>query len=113
MPLPWETLLPFAIVVAMFGISGAGLATSAYVANGYKPKRWALDVWDNVRSFYCSQSPAQAIYHPLTYSIHATEQQMMRRDERLTNVWRGQTDAPRAPKGYELSSRWRLEKKIL
>ncbi|KAJ6259783.1 hypothetical protein Dda_5424 [Drechslerella dactyloides] len=46
MPVPWETILPFAIVVAMFGISGTGLATSAYVANGYKPKRWALDVWD-------------------------------------------------------------------
>ncbi|KAK6344141.1 hypothetical protein TWF696_007784 [Orbilia brochopaga] len=86
MPLPWETLLPFAIVVAMFGITGAGMSTSAYVNNGYKPKRWALDVWDN---------------------------QMMRRDERLTNAWRGQTDAPRAPKGYEVTSRWRLEKKIL
>ncbi|EPS42759.1 hypothetical protein H072_3274 [Dactylellina haptotyla CBS 200.50] len=47
MPLPWETLLPYGIVIVMFGITGAGLSTSAYVQNNYKPKRWNLDVWDN------------------------------------------------------------------
>ncbi|KAK6538043.1 hypothetical protein TWF694_010935 [Orbilia ellipsospora] len=85
MPVPWEALLHYGIVIGMFGITGAGLSVSAWYQNGRKPKRWALDTWDN---------------------------QMMRRDHRLTNYWRGQVDEARAPEGFELSSRWRLEKRI-
>ncbi|KAK6357390.1 hypothetical protein TWF718_001702 [Orbilia javanica] len=85
MPVPWETLLPFGLVIAMFTVSGAGMSTVSYIAEGYKPRRYNTDIWDH---------------------------QMMRRDQRLTNIHRGQSDAPKAPRGFELSSQWRLEKRI-
>ncbi|KAK6362962.1 hypothetical protein TWF730_000411 [Orbilia blumenaviensis] len=47
MPVPWETILPFGLVVAMFTISGAGMSTVSYIAEGYKPRRFNTDIWDH------------------------------------------------------------------
>ncbi|KAF3312994.1 hypothetical protein TWF173_006379 [Orbilia oligospora] len=54
MPVPWETLLPFGLVIAMFTISGAGMSTVSYVAEGYKPRRYNTDIWDH-RTIRCAE----------------------------------------------------------
>ncbi|KAF3801694.1 hypothetical protein GCG54_00014910 [Colletotrichum gloeosporioides] len=52
MPVPFETLIPYGIMVAtlrsvqMFGITGTGLHVIKYVQNGGKKPRWGLDQWD-------------------------------------------------------------------
>ncbi|KKA27765.1 hypothetical protein TD95_004449 [Thielaviopsis punctulata] len=46
MPVPFEALLPYAIVTAMFGATGAGLGAVKYWQNGWKTPRWSLDEWD-------------------------------------------------------------------
>ncbi|KAL8371099.1 hypothetical protein RB595_001112 [Gaeumannomyces hyphopodioides] len=81
MPVPFETLIPYAIITAMFGVSGAGVATVKYMQNGGKRARRSIDQWDR---------------------------QMMDRDRRLTGFLRGQSDNPIAPPGFELNNPWRV-----
>ncbi|KAF6834401.1 hypothetical protein CMUS01_06174 [Colletotrichum musicola] len=81
MPVPFETLIPYGIMVAMFGITGTGLAVIKGIQNGGKKPRWGLDQWDRV---------------------------MMDRDRRLTGDLRGQTDNAEAPPGFELNNPWRV-----
>ncbi|KAL8417517.1 hypothetical protein RB594_001255 [Gaeumannomyces avenae] len=81
MPVPFETLIPYAIITAMFGVSGAGVATLRYMQNGGKRARRSIDQWDR---------------------------QMMDRDRRLTGLLRGQSDNPIAPPGFELNNPWRV-----
>ncbi|KAK2075123.1 hypothetical protein P8C59_009275 [Phyllachora maydis] len=85
MPVPFETLIPYGIIIAMFGVTGAGLSKIKHMQNGGKRARRSLDQWDR---------------------------QMMDRDRRLTGFLRGQTDSPMAPLGYELNNSWKLEKRI-
>ncbi|KKY35671.1 hypothetical protein UCDDA912_g04278 [Diaporthe ampelina] len=85
MPVPFETLIPYGIILAMFGVSGVGLANIKYYQNGGKRARRSLDQWDR---------------------------QMMNRDRRLTGFLRGQTSNPVAPDGYELNNPWRVERRI-
>lgn len=85
MPVPFEALIPYAIVVAMFGVTGGGLAIVKGMQNGGKRARRGLDAWDR---------------------------QMMDRDHRLTGYLRGQTDNPTPPVGFELNNPWKLEKRI-
>ena len=65
MGVPFEALIPYAIVIGvrlcdgflkvlkvdhcqkMFGVSGAGLAGIKYIQNGGKGPRYSLDKWDN------------------------------------------------------------------
>ncbi|RFU27728.1 hypothetical protein B7463_g8608, partial [Scytalidium lignicola] len=89
MPVPFETLLPYGIMLAMFGITGAGLSKIRHMQNGGKRARRSIDQWDR------------------------TWQQMMDRDRRLTGFLRGQTDEPNAPPGFELNNPWRVEKRII
>ncbi|KAI6409022.1 hypothetical protein MCOR23_001149 [Pyricularia oryzae] len=46
MPVPFETLIPYAIITAMFGISGAGISTVRWYTNGGKRPRRSIDQWD-------------------------------------------------------------------
>ncbi|KAK1832505.1 hypothetical protein QBC39DRAFT_71813 [Podospora conica] len=85
MPVPFETLIPYAIITAMFGVSGAGMSAIKYYQNGGKRTRRGIDQWDRV---------------------------LMDRDRRLTGDIRGQTDAPTAPDGFELSNPWRVEDRM-
>ncbi|KAG9233365.1 hypothetical protein BJ875DRAFT_535424 [Amylocarpus encephaloides] len=85
MGVPFEALIPYGIMVAMFGISGAGLSKIRSMQNGGKPARHSIDQWDR---------------------------QMMDRDRRLTGFLRGQTDIADAPVGFELNNPWRLEKRF-
>ncbi|KAG5764125.1 hypothetical protein H9Q72_007798 [Fusarium xylarioides] len=82
MPVPFEALLPYAIMIGMFGISGTGLAVVRNWRNEGKRPRYSVDQWDR---------------------------QMMDRDRRLTGTLRGQTDKPEAPLGFELNNPWKLE----
>ncbi|CZR42209.1 hypothetical protein FPRO06_08349 [Fusarium proliferatum] len=82
MPVPFEALLPYAIMIGMFGISGTGLAVVKNWQNEGKRPRYSVDQWDR---------------------------QMMDRDRRLTGTLRGQTDKPEAPLGFELNNPWKLE----
>ncbi|ELR05093.1 hypothetical protein VC83_00178 [Pseudogymnoascus destructans] len=85
MGVPFETLIPFAIMLTMFGITGAGLSKVRAMQNGGKRGRHSVDQWDS---------------------------QMMDRDRRLTGFLRGQTGSAIAPLGFELNNPWRLEKKF-
>ncbi|KAL1652247.1 hypothetical protein SLS58_000374 [Diplodia intermedia] len=86
MPVPFEALIPYGIMLAFFGASGAGMAKLKTLQNGGNRTRHSLDAWDRV---------------------------MMERDRRLTGYLRGQTDKPEAPDGFELNNPWKLEKRIL
>ncbi|KAK4109767.1 hypothetical protein N656DRAFT_318980 [Canariomyces notabilis] len=84
MPVPFETLIPYGIIIAMFGVTGAGLNKVKNWSSGGKKHRWSIDQWDR---------------------------QMMDRDRRLTGHLRGQTDNPIAPPGFELNNPWRVERR--
>jgi len=83
MPVPFEALIPYAIMTGMFVISGTGLSMIRWANNGGKPMRRSVDIWDK---------------------------QMMERDRRLTGFLRGQSDQPVAPAGFELNNPWKIEK---
>ncbi|KAH6617863.1 hypothetical protein B0J18DRAFT_263112 [Chaetomium sp. MPI-SDFR-AT-0129] len=85
MPVPFESLIPYGIIVVMFGVSGAGLNKIKNMQSGGKRHRWSIDQWDK---------------------------QMMDRDRRLTGYLRGQTDNPIAPPGFELNNPWRVERRM-
>ncbi|BDD58331.1 hypothetical protein MAP00_003617 [Monascus purpureus] len=52
MGVPFEALIPYGIVVAMIGVTGAGLSVVKHFANDGKKARWNLDTWD--RQSRCS-----------------------------------------------------------
>ncbi|MCJ1354211.1 MAG: hypothetical protein MMC33_004198 [Icmadophila ericetorum] len=85
MGVPFEALIPYAIILGMFGFTGAGLSQIRYMQNGGKRARHSIDQWDK---------------------------QMMDRDRRLTGYLRGQTDNVKAPEGFELNNPWRVERRI-
>jgi len=85
MGVPFEALIPYGIMLTMFGVTGAGLSKIRHMQNGGKRARHSIDAWDR---------------------------QMMDRDRRLTGMLRGQTDRPEAPAGFELNNPWRLERRF-
>ncbi|KAL1856581.1 hypothetical protein Plec18167_007294 [Paecilomyces lecythidis] len=86
----------------MFGVTGAGLTVSKYLSNEHKKARWNRDAWDRVSA----QSRIALV--PYTNA----EQQMQERDYRLTGSLRTQSAIAEAPKGFEVSNPWKLEKRI-
>ncbi|KAI0408273.1 hypothetical protein F4802DRAFT_594214 [Xylaria palmicola] len=46
MPVPFEALIPYGIVLAMFGVTGAGLSKLRHWQNGHKRPRRSIDQWD-------------------------------------------------------------------
>ncbi|KAL2005765.1 hypothetical protein VTN00DRAFT_10258 [Thermoascus crustaceus] len=91
MGVPFEALIPYGIIIGMFGVTGAGLSIVKYYANDGKKARWNLDAWDRTR---------------------LTMETVMERDLRITGKLRGQSGNAEAPKGFEVSNAWRLEKRI-
>ncbi|KAF7719999.1 Uncharacterized protein PECH_008133 [Penicillium ucsense] len=85
MGVPFEALLPYAIITGMFGVTGAGLYVVKRFANDGKKPRWNRDLWDRV---------------------------MMERDLRITGSLRGQSSNPQAPPGFDVSKPWKVEKRI-
>ncbi|KAH8884599.1 hypothetical protein GQ53DRAFT_829558 [Thozetella sp. PMI_491] len=102
MPVPFETLIPYGIIIAMFSVTGVGLSKIRHMQNGGKRPRRSLDQWDRVGDVFI-----------VAYWIWLTvSQQMMDRDRRLTGFLRGQTDNPQAPPGFELNNAWRVEPRM-
>jgi hypothetical protein len=85
MGVPFEALLPYGIILGMFGLSGYGISFVKGFANDGKKARWNRDLWDR---------------------------QMMDRDLRLTGSERGQSSNHVAPKGFDVSNPWKVEKRI-
>ncbi|KAL3438528.1 hypothetical protein BDV09DRAFT_108471 [Aspergillus tetrazonus] len=50
MGVPFEALIPYGIVVVMFGVTGVGLSVVKTYANDGKKARWNRDLWDRVRT---------------------------------------------------------------
>ncbi|KAK3381578.1 hypothetical protein B0H63DRAFT_524283 [Podospora didyma] len=46
MPIPFETLIPYGIIMAMFGVTGAGMSKFRHMQNGGKRQRRSIDQWD-------------------------------------------------------------------
>jgi len=83
MPVPWEALIPFGMLTAMFGAAGTLLNVSKRAQNLGKSPRYSPDAWDEM---------------------------MMDRDKRLTGHIRGQTTEPVAPESFHTNSVWYTEK---
>lgn len=85
MGVPFEALLPYGIIMTMFGVTGYGLHFVKRFANDGKKARWNQDLWDR---------------------------QMMERDQRITGSFRGQSSNHKAPTGFEVSNPWKIENRI-
>ncbi|KAL2700036.1 hypothetical protein AAEP93_008559 [Penicillium crustosum] len=46
MGVPFEALLPYGIIMTMFGVTGYGLHYVKRFANDGKKARWNQDLWD-------------------------------------------------------------------
>ncbi|RMY52982.1 hypothetical protein D0865_05500 [Hortaea werneckii] len=46
MGVPFEALIPYAICLGMFGVSGAALSKIRHMQNGGKRGRHSVDQWD-------------------------------------------------------------------
>ncbi|KAH7319723.1 hypothetical protein B0I35DRAFT_478048 [Stachybotrys elegans] len=101
MPVPFEALLPYAIMIGMFGVTGTGLAAFRTWQNEGKRPRYSLDQWDRY-----ARPESQPVSHRLTSAT------VMARDYRLTGTKRGQTDQAEAPAGFEFTNGWKLEKRF-
>ncbi|TFY73184.1 hypothetical protein EWM64_g10829 [Hericium alpestre] len=83
MPVPWEALIPFGLVTAMFGAAGTLLNVSKREQNQGKLPRYHIDEF---------------------------EAMLMDRDQRLTGHARKQTSDPKAPEGFATNSVWYTER---
>ncbi|KAM3075504.1 hypothetical protein ACMFMG_007650 [Clarireedia jacksonii] len=52
MGVPFEALLPYGIMLGMFGITGAGLSKIRHMQNGGKRARHSVDAWDRQSNSY-------------------------------------------------------------
>ncbi|RYN41381.1 hypothetical protein AA0112_g2175 [Alternaria arborescens] len=103
MGVPFEALLPYAIMTGFFAFSAVSVGKLKEMQNGGKKTRRGIDAWDRV-----SFRKPRCIGKMLT-----SVQQMMERDRRLTGFMRGQTDKPVAPEGFELNNPWRCEQRFI
>ncbi|OJJ59464.1 hypothetical protein ASPSYDRAFT_43815 [Aspergillus sydowii CBS 593.65] len=104
MGVPFEALIPYGIVVVMFGVTGAGLSVVKTFANDGKKARWNRDLWDRR---YNSQ-----LLHYRGAITNNQSCEVMERDLRLTGSLRGQSTNPEAPKGFEINNPWKVEKRM-
>ncbi|KGO78429.1 hypothetical protein PITC_068920 [Penicillium italicum] len=85
MGVPFEALIPYGIIMTMFGVTGYGIHYAKRFTNDGKKARWNKDLWDR---------------------------QMMERDLRITGSLRGQSSNHKAPTGFEVSNPWKIENRI-
>ncbi|KAJ2006799.1 hypothetical protein GGI04_000912 [Coemansia thaxteri] len=81
MPVPFESLIPFAIISGMFLVTGTGIQYAQNKRNEGKTVRYSVDDWDH---------------------------KMMQRDKQLTGTLRGQVDAPVASEEFKVNSSWKV-----
>ncbi|CAL8583064.1 hypothetical protein XPA_008700 [Xanthoria parietina] len=121
MGVPFEALIPGVIIIALGGVTGAGMSTIRAMQNGGKRGRHSVDQWDRVSCHPSSFNPPTFadLCELAKYDSHRTcppacdtadeKLAVMERDRRLTGMLRGQTDNPKAPPGFELNNPWKLE----
>ncbi|PVU89989.1 hypothetical protein BB561_005083 [Smittium simulii] len=85
MPMPFEAIIPFVMITAMFGVTSGGYKFMMDRRNEGKTPRTNLDDW---------------------------ERALMDRDLRLTGTARGQTDNPVAPEAFKTNSFYRIYNRI-
>ncbi|KAG9203693.1 hypothetical protein G6514_002304 [Epicoccum nigrum] len=109
MGVPFEALLPYAIMTGFFAFSAVSVGKLKEMQNGGKRTRRGIDAWDRLGS------KVQYPHHELTSrrTPHADYTTVMERDRRLTGFARGQTDKPVAPAGFELNNPWRCEQRFI
>uniref|UniRef100_A0A060T722 NADH dehydrogenase [ubiquinone] 1 alpha subcomplex subunit 1 n=1 Tax=Blastobotrys adeninivorans TaxID=409370 RepID=A0A060T722_BLAAD len=81
--IPFEGLLPYAVIFGLISVAGGGLSALHSIKNNGKRDRYNLDQW---------------------------ERQMLQRDFRLTGKYREQSDKAIAPDSFKTSSWWKAEK---
>ncbi|KAJ5109002.1 hypothetical protein N7456_005677 [Penicillium angulare] len=111
MGVPFEALLPYGIIVGMFGVTGVGLYASKRFLNEGKKNRWNNDIWDRQSKFEFDRGDMETTGSGNWLKLIFIRT-VMERDLRITGTWRGQSSNPVAPKGFEVSSPWKLEKRI-
>ena len=133
MGVPFEALLPYAIItgvrqtsiarirtvlmhrVQMFAFSAVAVGSLREMQNGGKKARRGLDQWDRVSCLLiimlgsvANKMPAKYDTSAMTSHLPTDHIAVMERDRRLTGFARGQTDKPFAPAGFELNNPWRV-----
>ncbi|KAL1995739.1 hypothetical protein VTN49DRAFT_605 [Thermomyces lanuginosus] len=91
MGVPFEALIPYGIIIGMFGVTGAGLSIAKYYANEHKRARWNMDAWDR-----------QSMYSLVTLGMACA-----------ASCLRGQSGNAEAPKGFEVNNPWKVERRII
>ncbi|EOA92048.1 hypothetical protein ACJQWK_04157 [Exserohilum turcicum] len=100
MGVPFEALLPYAIMTGFFAFSAVSVGKLQEMQNGGKRTRRGIDAWDR----YDWTMTSCDVY---------SQDAVMERDRRLTGFMRGQTDKPYAPAGFEVNNPWRCEQRFL
>ncbi|USP81402.1 hypothetical protein yc1106_08676 [Curvularia clavata] len=119
MGVPFEALLPYAIMTGFFAFSAVSVGKLKEIQNGGKRTRRGIDAWDRVscvlrmHRMAANMRTAKYDHFTMTSSIPSTyKRAVMERDRRLTGFMRGQTDQPAAPPGFELNNPWRCEQRF-
>ncbi|KAI1913473.1 hypothetical protein LOZ53_002472 [Ophidiomyces ophidiicola] len=101
MGVPFEALLPYGIIVGLFGVTGIGMTLMGRLQNHGKRPRRGIDTWDR---------QSRCLRFELPGPLSADTPTVMERDLRLTGSLRGQSDTPIAPPGFALNSPWKVRK---
>ncbi|KAJ4989465.1 hypothetical protein SVAN01_05000 [Stagonosporopsis vannaccii] len=107
MGVPFEALLPYAIMTGFFAFSAVSVGKLKEMQNGGKRTRRGIDAWDR----QCSK--VRHAHDDLIPTKHTDHTAVMERDRRLTGFMRGQTDKAEAPAGFELNNPWRCEQRFI
>lgn len=94
----------------MFGVTGAAVSKLRHMQNGGKRGRHSVDTWDKQSTSNCVTICAAGLSHVENHGQGQllTALAVMERDYRLTGYLRGQSDRVKAPKGFEIGSRWKV-----
>ena len=119
MGIPFETLLPYAVCLGVCLIrSFQALLLTLFSTDVRSCRRWLVKTeahakwWQEGEAFdrHMGQAEYVVTSHGETRDQRPalTFVAVMERDYRLTGYLRGQSDRVKAPKGYELGSRWKV-----
>ncbi|OQD87556.1 hypothetical protein PENANT_c005G10988 [Penicillium antarcticum] len=107
MGVPFEALLPYGIIIGMFGVTGYGLHYVKRFANDGKKTRWNRDLkvrYDRI---------IDPDYSNSSKNLQTDNSRIvMERDQRITGAFRGQSSNHQAPPGFDVSNPWKMEKRI-
>ncbi|KAJ6089875.1 hypothetical protein N7467_005091 [Penicillium canescens] len=110
MGVPFEALLPYGIIITMFGATGYGLHYVKRFANDGKKARWNRDLKVRYHRHIHDTNDS----NPLGGICQANNSPriVMERDQRITGAFRAQSSNHQAPPGFDVSNPWKIEKRI-